>query len=221
MLLMTLSLALAQDVPEDASTDPEAPEPEPGTEEPEPAPDAPEPAPEPPEPAPKASPQPAAEEAFEQPEAVEAPRDKRVRSVSLAESPRGFGVGVILGDPTGISAGWRPDPASLIDGALAWSIPNNSFEAHADYQHTLIEIRDPNAESIAFPVAVGGGLKFASQTSRGNTTPIFGVRVPVMMSVVPDTVPIDGFLEIAPVLELYPGTRLTADASLGARVWFD
>ena len=231
MLLLTISLALAQDEPAET----EAPPAEERTEEapaagaeessePVPAPET-EPAP---EPEPEPQPQPEPEEAsgkdagpFEDPPPAKEKPDKKVRSVGLAEMPRGWGVGVILGDPTGLSGAWRPDEHKLVDAALAWSVPTSSFEVHADYQHTVIEIRDPNAEFIAFPVAVGGGLKFASSTNAGRGPATISLRVPLVLSVVPDEVPIDGFLEVVPTMDVYPSTKFGADAGIGARVWFD
>ncbi|MFH1467750.1 MAG: hypothetical protein ABIO70_25410 [Pseudomonadota bacterium] len=49
---------------------------------------------------------------------------------------------------------------------------------------------------------------------------ILGLRFPVGMGVRGGEVPVEGFLELAPVLVLYSDLRLTADAALGVRVFF-
>lgn len=45
-----------------------------------------------------------------------------------------FGVGVIIGEPTGLSLKYWLDEDYAIDGAAAWSYSeNNSFQLHGDY----------------------------------------------------------------------------------------
>ena len=132
----------------------------------------------------------------------------------------GVGLGVSLGLPTGVSVAWRNTPKWLVSGALAWDLPNRAVEVHVDLDRTLVQIVDDNAPGMTFPLTVGVGPKFQSRKSVGNATPLLGVRVPLSLYVLPNDYPIDAFIELAPVLELYPGTEFTMDAALGARVFF-
>jgi hypothetical protein len=53
---------------------------------------------------------------------------------SLNAQPSGFGIGVILGEPTGLSAKYWISPYCAIDGALAWSLDKKSrVQIHSDY----------------------------------------------------------------------------------------
>ena len=45
-----------------------------------------------------------------------------------------FGIGIILGEPTGLSLKYWLDEERAIDGAAAWSYSeNDSFQLHGDY----------------------------------------------------------------------------------------
>lgn len=68
---------------------------------------------------------------------------------------RGFGLGIIIGEPTGVSVkGWLSDERA-IDGALAWSLFGHSwFSAHADYlfhNMRLININRGQASPVLWP----------------------------------------------------------------------
>ena len=47
-----------------------------------------------------------------------------------------------------------------------------------------------------------------------------GIRVPVGILYLFESVPIDLFLEIVPIFDLYPATEFTANAGLGIRYYF-
>ncbi len=52
----------------------------------------------------------------------------------LSAQEKDFGVGAILGEPTGVSLKKWLGARTAIDGALAWSFANESgFHLHADY----------------------------------------------------------------------------------------
>ena len=57
---------------------------------------------------------------------------------AMAHAQDGLGVGVILGEPTGISLkAWTSDKHA-VDAAVAWSFSeNDSFQFHADYLSTI------------------------------------------------------------------------------------
>ena len=54
-------------------------------------------------------------------------------SASVSQD-RGFGLGIIVGEPTGVSMkGWLT-ATTAVDGGLAWSfVKGTSFHIHADY----------------------------------------------------------------------------------------
>ena len=140
--------------------------------------------------------------------------------VFLADDARGVGVGVILGEPTGFTLAWRAAGPSTIDAALAWSVPEERFHVHADYLFTVVSFRDPVTPAVKFPIYVGAGPRLhlgGSSSSSGAS--ILGVRIPMGVAVQGTGVPVEGFLERAPVVGLYPSTRADFDAALGVRVY--
>jgi hypothetical protein len=141
--------------------------------------------------------------------------------VGLSEGPRGVGLGLILGEPTGLSAAWRGSGASTYDFAVAWSVPESSIHFHADYLREVFSFQDPASPVVDFPVYLGVGprLRLGDDFHDGRAN-ILGVRVPVGIGVRGGEVPVEGFLEAVPVLVLLSDVRVTLDAALGVRVFF-
>jgi hypothetical protein len=77
----------------------------------------------------------------------------------LAKSQKsGFGLGIMFGEPTGISfKGWLSE-RSAIDGGLGWSYANEgSVQIHADYLYHFYNVFEtPN---IHLYLGVGGRIK--------------------------------------------------------------
>ena len=142
-------------------------------------------------------------------------------AITLADDPQGAGIGLILGEPTGLSVSWRRDGPSTFDGALAWSVPESRVHLHADYLHELISFRDPAAPVVEFPVYIGIGPRLHLGDGGGSRSSIIAVRVPVGLGVEAPGIPVEGFFELVPVVGLYPSTRMDFDAALGVRVYLD
>jgi hypothetical protein len=141
--------------------------------------------------------------------------------IQLAEGPRGTGVGIILGEPTGLSMAWRADGPSTFDAALAWSVPESRVHLHADYLYELVSFRDPAAPVVDFPVYIGVGPRLHLGDVPTVDSSVIGIRVPVGLGVQGIDKPFEGFFELVPVLGLYPRTRMDFDAALGVRVYLD
>lgn len=134
--------------------------------------------------------------------------------------PSELGLGVILGSPTGLSLGYRPGGQdNIVNAGFAWNIPQQRVHAHVDYLRTVYVVTDPNAPTLTFPINVGVGARFHSWDNNGNGATV-GVRVPVQFTMVPMHQPFDVFLELVPVLNLYPETKARLDGALGARYFF-
>jgi hypothetical protein len=134
-------------------------------------------------------------------------------SISRAQN-KGFGLGIILGEPTGISGKYWLSNKTAIDGGLAWSFVNGtSFHLHGDHLwHVFDAIK---AEQTTIPVYFGVGGRIKSGTKSA-----FGVRIPGGIAVLVTSVPLDVFLEIAPILDLAPSTGLSANGGIGVRFFF-
>ena len=126
----------------------------------------------------------------------------------------GFGLGVILGEPTGVSAKYWVSTRNAVDAGFAWSFRHKGFfHVHADYLwHVPLNIETP--QQFTFYVGIGGRLGFSSGSA------IFGARIPVGIVYWPHDIPLDIFLEVAPLLDLTPATEFTANGGIGVRFYF-
>lgn len=128
---------------------------------------------------------------------------------------RGFGLGVMLGSPTGFSGKYWTDNDNAIDFGIGIRPGRHSgFNLHADY---LYHIGDAFQTTESIPFYYGFGIKIFSKSDNENGMGVRGVAGLVWLS---KEAPFDVFFEIAPVFELFPDTRLNLDASLGARYYF-
>jgi len=127
---------------------------------------------------------------------------------------KGIGIGIILGEPTGISAKYWTHSTGAFDGAAAWSfIDEGAFHIHVDYLlHNFDLIKVPEGR-LPFYYGIGGRIK-ASKDAR------IGARVPLGLAYLFNNAPVDIFLEIVPLLDLVPKTSFTINAAIGARYYF-
>lgn len=127
----------------------------------------------------------------------------------------GFGLGIIAGEPTGISAKMWMTQNTAVDAAAAWSFGNgeDAFHLHGDYLLHNTSLFDVDQGVLALHFGIGGRIKFANDT-------LVGVRVPVGLTYLFDNVPIDTFLEVVPILDLVNETDLNFNAAIGVRYFF-
>jgi hypothetical protein len=128
---------------------------------------------------------------------------------------KNVGVGIILGEPTGISAKYWTSRNSAFDAAIAWSFVNEgAFHIHFDYiLHNFDLIKVPEGR-LPFYYGIGGRIK-ASKDAR------IGARVPLGLAYLFDNAPVDIFLEVVPLLDLAPKTAFRINAAIGARYYFN
>ena len=144
-----------------------------------------------------------------------------VVSSANARSQDDFGIGIIVGEPTGLSLKYWLDEDYAIDGAAAWSnSENDSFQLHGDYlihDYDLLE-----ADELPVYYGIGARLKFKDDDGRGRNEnhAMFGIRFPLGVTYLFDDEPLDLFFELVPVLDLSPGVDLDINAAVGLRLYF-
>ena len=123
---------------------------------------------------------------------------------TAAAQDGGFGLGVILGEPTGICGKLWLGGKTAIDGAAAWSFnKGGNLHLHSDYLlHSLYS-------ELGFYYGLGVRVKLADDRR-------VGVRFPLGISYMGNT-PLDIFLEAAPLLDLAPSTAFRVNAAIGFR----
>lgn len=137
----------------------------------------------------------------------------------LAED--GFGVGIIVGEPTGFSVKKWIGKDRAIDGAAAWSLSgDHSLQIHADYLFHNFDLIRPGNINGRLPVYFGIGGRTSFNDSSHNHDTLVGVRLPVGISYLPAKAPVEMFIELAPIMDIVPSTDLEISAALGIRYYF-
>ncbi len=138
----------------------------------------------------------------------------------------GIGLGVILGEPTGVSFKTWIDDRTAIDAAAAWSFSeNDSFQFHADYLiHPFAMPKPPEIRgAVSFYFGIGGRFKLKeskNRDSRNENDDLLGIRFPVGFSHLMAEAPVEFFAELVPVLDVVPDTDADLNAAIGARYYF-
>ena len=134
---------------------------------------------------------------------------------SINAQSNGIGVGLIVGEPTGISGKYWTGSTTAFDAALAWSfVDENAFQIHADYLFHNIRLITISEGKLPFYYGIGARLKTANDIK-------LGVRVPLGLAYLFQNVPIDIFIEVVPILDVIPKTDFQINAALGARYFFN
>lgn len=130
---------------------------------------------------------------------------------------RGFGAGIIMGEPTGLSAKYWFSENNAFDFGLGYSLvkDDSEFSFHFDYLYHLDEIFQT---SVLLPVYYGFGFRYRAEEHSESS---FGVRGVVGIAWWSNELPIDIFAEVAPVFKLLPETKLAVDAGIGIRYFFN
>jgi len=130
------------------------------------------------------------------------------------ESGRPLGLGIILGEPTGISAKAWLSPSTAVDAALAWSFGKDAaLHIHADYLFHNYFVKDSNSGEVQLYYGIGAKIRF-ERDSR------IGARIPLGFSYLFKNAPIDFFLEFVPGLDLLPATAFSLNIAIGVRYYF-
>lgn len=132
-------------------------------------------------------------------------------TTALAQD-KGFGIGILLGEPTGVSAKMWVSTRNAFDAGLAWSFRNNGFlHIHADYLWHFPNVFS-SSERFVLSAGIGGRLGTGHDA-------VVGLRIPFALAWWPAGVPIDLFIEVTPGLDLLPATEFEMQGGIGIR-WF-
>ena len=140
---------------------------------------------------------------------------------------RKFGLGLIVGEPTGISAKLWTSHTTAFDFGLGWSVGGdrigkfNGYDNggsrvhfHMDYLWHAFEAIHSNER---FPLYYGIGGRINTGAGYNSSIAVRGVFGIAWM---PRETPIDLFFELVPSLQLTSTAGLALDAGLGARYYF-
>lgn len=138
------------------------------------------------------------------------------------------GVGIVIGEPTGVAAKMYLQDDQAIQAALGATFVSGGFQAHADYvfHPWILEER----EAFTLPAYVGGGLRLMQHGAGRDGDDDFriGPRAVVGMLFDFKEIPLDVFVEVAGIVEYrfgsddpdINGVGLALNGGLGARYYF-
>ncbi len=148
--------------------------------------------------------------------------------IASADDERGsdkgtFGVGLYIGEPTGICAKLYLKDDQAIQAAVGGAFIGGGFQVHADYvfHPYILQTR----ESFVLATYVGPGVRFI-QYSNGREASFvaFGLRATGGLLFDFKSIPLDAFLEVSGVLEYAfedgEGAGLALNAGAGVRYYF-
>lgn len=125
-----------------------------------------------------------------------------------------YGLGIIVGEPTGISGKMKISSENAFDGAIGWSFNKYSaLHLHADYLYNVVKI----GQDFPLYVGIGGRIKMSNENEESR----LGARVPIGVVYQPVSKPFDIFIETVPMLNITPKTDFDWNAAAGVRYYFN
>ena len=129
---------------------------------------------------------------------------------------QGLGIGVMAGEPTGLSFKAWMSGNRAVDAAFGWSLSSDGwFYMHSDYLFHSQTFKESVEGGL--PVYYGFGARVLLNSGASSR---FGLRVPLGLDFFVAGGNIDIFVEIAPVLDFVPETTFDLAGGIGARFYF-
>lgn len=141
--------------------------------------------------------------------------------LSFGESNHSFGLGIMLGEPTGLSFKvWNRQTVAW-DAGAAWSfVSGKYFQIHSDVLLHNFNLFKVQTGRMALFYGAGARIKFGSSGADGDSDVVISLRVPVGISYEFDKTPVELFIEVVPMLDLVPRTDVTMAGAVGFRYYF-
>jgi hypothetical protein len=139
--------------------------------------------------------------------------------LSLAARADTFGLGAVIGDPTGVSVKMWLDQTHAIDGAFAWSL-NGPNALHVQSDYLVHELSFFHIGRHPFNLYYGGGGRLSSYSGRNKSGLGLGARAPLGVAYQFRRPSVELFAEMAAILELVPSTDVFINIGLGGRFYF-
>ncbi len=136
-------------------------------------------------------------------------------STLLAAEEGTKGVGVMLGNPTGLNGKYWLGNNRAVDGGLAFSFGKHTdVSIHSDYllhNDAAFYLNDVHAHDLYY--GIGGRMEFGDDIE-------VGARVPVGLVHNMKDQPADVFAEVAPIFDFLGRQGLELHLAVGARYYF-
>jgi hypothetical protein len=149
----------------------------------------------------------------------------RPRAGRAFEANKTFGLGLMLGAPSGLSGKYFLSGSNALDfgvGAIGYYRGRDGLHLHMDYLwHPVSLTSTPDFE---LPLYLGIGGRFFDFDDANDQAYAFGVRAPLGIAFDFTNVPLDVFVELALVVDFFSGYRdnvgAELDGAIGIRYYF-
>jgi hypothetical protein len=133
----------------------------------------------------------------------------------LKENASGFSLGILFGEPAGLSAKVTWPDSMALDAALAWSFlsDNPGLYVHSNLLYHLNGFQMDNGAFFRPFVGIGGAINIESDFK-------IALRIPLGLSYYFTMLPLEVFIEAAPGLLLFPETSAYFAGGIGIRYRF-
>lgn len=134
-------------------------------------------------------------------------------SSAVAQAKRGLGV--MLGNPTGINGKYWFSETKAVDGGMAFSLGSKTrFQLHSDYLfHSSGELIFQDNHPLDLYYGIGGRMEFDDDIE-------LGIRLPMGLAHKMENERADIFGEIAPIIDFIGRFGLELSLAIGARLYF-
>ena len=138
---------------------------------------------------------------------------------------RAFGLGLQLGEPTGITGkvylGGRGNAIDFLVGSYYDAGFAGDVYVHVSYHAHLVELASGGGVAIPFRIGVGGFLNSGYWRFDDEANDIvFGARVPVGLDFDLESIPLQFYLEVAVEVAIIPFVGAGIDGGIGGRYYF-
>lgn len=139
-----------------------------------------------------------------------------VSPATAGTNQEGFGMGVLLGEPSGLSMKWWTGLRSAWAAGVGYSFKDESdLHGHVDY--LWHKVRDLGSDQPRLPLYYGIGARYRANDVGDDS---IGIRIPIGLEYLFASSSFDVFFEIVPVLDVVPELDFDANVGVGARYFF-
>lgn len=129
-----------------------------------------------------------------------------------------LGLGLNIGEPTGLSMKYWLDSVHALDGVVAWNLTDSTFIIRSDYLIHRDSIFSRKRWPIDFYYGIGGRLH-SEKHGKSREQHLAG-RAPLGLAYRFRRPEIEIYGELAVLIEIIPSTSATFTPSLGGRYFF-
>jgi hypothetical protein len=131
-----------------------------------------------------------------------------------------LGLGIILGEPTGLSGKLWTGKTTAFDAGVAWSfVGGGFFQIHGDFLFHNFSLFEVEKGKMSLYYGFGGRVRLADHDAIDGET-VVSARVPLGISYEFAKTSIELFIEVVPMLDLIPETAVGIAGGAGFRYYF-